>query len=327
MKSLQDLEIFVRTVDTGSLSATARTLDITPAAASAALKRLEHELGAELFVRSTRSLRLSPQGEMFLQQCKPALLALQQAKLTLSSGLRAIEGVLKLSMPSDLGRNVLLPLLEVFLQQYPNVHLRLQLSDRLANVYSEPVDAAIRYGTPPDSNLVALSLAPHVRRVLCASPKYIKQRGAPQSPHELSDRDCLCFMFGDEVHDRWRFTRGNEPELTVRVHATHVCNDGDVVRRWALSGRGIAYKAQLDVAEDLMAGRLRALCTDWQTESSPLYLVVPSRSQYSTLLRCLHDFLKQHFATNESGAMTPPQPLTHKGRQGGVGTARTRKAR
>ncbi|MDQ2139914.1 LysR family transcriptional regulator [Alcaligenaceae bacterium B3P038] len=291
MKALQDLDIFVRTVDSGSLSATARALDLTPAAVSAAVKRLEAELGVSLFVRSTRSLRLTEQGERFLEQCRPALQALQQASQQLAAGEHALRGVLKLAAPSDFGRNVLLPWLHEFQELHTGVEIRLQLSDRMANVFNEPVDAAFRYGKPPDSSLVALPIAPSNRRVLCASPAYLDQHGEPFSPEDLAMHDCLCFMLGEEVHDRWRFSRGSEAEITVRVRTANVSNDGDAVRRWALLGKGIAYKAGFDVAGDLAEGRLRALCTEWTTEASPLFIVLPSRRQVTPLIRCLRDFV------------------------------------
>ncbi len=293
MKALSDLDIFVRTADKGSLSATARALDLTPAAASAALKRLEAELGVPLFLRSTRSLRLTLHGERFLLQCRPALEALQQAAAQLAAGEQAMKGVLKLSAPSDIGRNVLLPWLDDFQDAYPQVELRLQLSDRMANVYSEPVDAAFRYGKPPDSGLVALPLALDNRRVLCASPGYLARHGAPATPQALGAHACLCFMLGDEVNDRWRFSLAGAPAISVRVRSANVANDGDAVRRWALLGKGIAYKSGLDVADDLSQGRLQALCTDWTTEAVPLFLVVPGRRQLTPLLRCLHGFIAQ----------------------------------
>lgn len=205
MKSLQDLDIFVRTADSGSLSATARALDLTPAAASAALKRLEAELGVTLFVRSTRSLRLTQEGELFLEHCRPALAGLRQVRDQLAGGQAALRGTLQLAAPSDLGRNVLMPWLDEFQSQHAGVDLRLHLSDRAANVYSEPVDAAFRYGRPQDSSLVALPLSDTHRRVLCAAPSYLQQRGAPATPHDLAGHDCLCFMLGEEVHDRWSF--------------------------------------------------------------------------------------------------------------------------
>ena len=292
MKSLQDLDIFVRTVDSGSLSATARALGLTPAAASAAVKRLEAELGVALFVRSTRSLRLTQEGELFLDHARPALAALQQVRSQLQGGgVAGLRGTLQLAAPSDLGRNVLLPWLDAFQTQHPGIDIRLQLSDRVANVYSEPVDAAFRYGAPQDSALVALPLAREHRRVLCAAPAYLAAHGAPDTPQALVERDCLCFMLGGDVHDRWRFWDASGQEVTVRVRSRNVANDGDAVRRWAVLGRGIAYKSYFDVAHDLAAGRLVPLCPDWTTEAVPLFLVAPSRRQLTPVVRALRDFM------------------------------------
>ncbi|WP_024569331.1 LysR family transcriptional regulator [Cupriavidus metallidurans] len=293
MRLLQELDIFVRPADNGSLSATARALDLTPAATSAALKRLEGELGVQLFVRSTRTMRLTREGEQYLAQCRPALEVLQQASRDLVTGNQAFQGVVRLSAPSDFGRNLLLPWLDAFQDRHPLVEFRLQLTDRMANIYSDPVDVAFRYGDPPDSNLVAVPVATGIHRVLCASPGYLASHDMPQTPYDLSAHRCLCYMFGDDVHDRWRFAREDGETLTVRVKPANVSNDGDAVRRWALAGKGIAYKAWFDVADDLAAGRLRALCTEWTAEASPLYMVVAGRSQLTPLLRGLRDFVAE----------------------------------
>ncbi|WP_411885599.1 LysR family transcriptional regulator [Polaromonas sp. YR568] len=290
MKALQDLEIFVRTVDSGSLSATARSLGLTPAAASAALKRLEEELQAPLFVRSTRSLRLTREGEVFLAHCRPALAALRDAQLELASGRQQASGVLQLAAPSDFGRNLLLPWLEEFQQLHPGIQYRLHLSDRVTNVYSDLVDAAFRQGEPPDSNMLALPVHLTNRRVLCASPAYLKARGTPETPQAVAAHSCLCFMLGEDVYDRWKFWRDGE-EVTVRAGGGNVANDGDVVRLWALAGRGIIYKSRLDVTADLAAGRLVALCPEWQTEASPMYMVLPGRRQLTPGLRLLREFI------------------------------------
>lgn len=292
MKALQDLQLFVHTAGSGSLSASARVLDITPAAASAALKRLEAELGVQLFVRSTRSLRLTPQGEGFLAQCRPALAQLQQAAEQLAADGGALRGVLRLAAPSDFGRNLLLGWLDEFQGLHPQVGLRLQLSDRHANIYGEPVDAALRYGQPKDSSLVALPLAPWNRRVLCAAPAYLAQHGSPATPAELAGHACLCYQLGEEVHDRWHFPAGEgRPALVQRVPVRNAANDAELVQRWALAGRGVAYKSRLDVAAHLASGRLVALCPQWQTEPTPLYMVLPDRRQLSPLLRALQAFL------------------------------------
>lgn len=295
MKALQDLEIFVRTVDTGSLSATARGLDLTPAAASAALKRLEEELQAPLFVRSTRSLRLTREGEVFLAHCRPALAALRDAQLELASGRQQVRGMLQLAAPSDFGRNLLLPWLEAFQQMHPEIQYRLHLSDRVTNVFSDLVDAAFRQGEPPDSSMLALPVDLTNRRVLCASPAYLEKHGTPDTPQALTKHTCLCFMLGEDVYDRWKFWRDGE-EQAVRVGGGNIANDGDVVRLWALAGRGVIYKSGLDVAADLAAGRLVALCTEWQTEASPIYMVLPGRRQLTPGLRLLREFIAGHCA-------------------------------
>ena len=290
MKALQDLEIFVRTVDSGSLSSTARSLDITPAAASAALKRLESELHTPLMVRSTRSLRLTPEGAVFLEHCRSALATLREGVVSLHTGRTEVQGTLRLAVSSDLGRNVMLPWLDAFETQHPVVRFPLQLAARRANVYSEPVDAAFRYGIPPDSSLVALPVAPDNLRVLCAAPSYLARRGTPATPHDLTEHDAVCFLLGEEVNDRWNFWKDGQ-ETVVKVRAHHVANDGDVVRRWAVAGRGLTYKSRLEVAPDLAAGRLIALCQDWRADVAPLYMVLPDRRQLTPALRLLREFV------------------------------------
>ncbi len=292
MRALIDLQLFVSTVEGGSLSAAARQLGLTPAAASAALKRLEADLGVPLLLRSTRRQRLTPQGELFLVHARQAIDTLAAARASLHSAQETVRGTLQVSIPSDLGRHVLRPELDRFLAAHPQLQLRLQISDRLADVYRQPVDVVIRYGLPPDSSLVSLPLVPDNRRVLVASPAYLAQHGAPDTPQALTQHQTLCYMLADDVHDQWHFTSPGGVPLTVRVHSRHVVDDGELVRAWALAGQGIAYKSRLDVADDLRAGRLVPLCTGWQTEASPLNLLCADRRQLSPAVRLLHAHLQ-----------------------------------
>lgn len=295
MKALSDLQLFIATVEAGSLSAAARKLDLTPAAASAALQRLEAELGAPLLVRSTRRQRITPQGELFLDSARQALELLASAGQQIRCGQVVASGSLQVSMPSDLGRHVLLPWLSEFMAAHPRVSLRLQVSDRLADVYGQPVDIVIRYGNPPDSDLVALPLAPDNRRVLVASPEYIRRHGEVGHPEELAQRNCLCYVLGDQFHQRWRFWQGGQP-CEVEVGGDRHADDGEVVRRWVLEGQGVAYKSQLDVQADLRAGRLVRLCPDWQGEANPLNLLCADRRQLGPAVRLLHTFLAERLA-------------------------------
>lgn len=291
MVRLEDIQILLHTAQLGSLSAAARALDISPAVASAALKRLEGELGTHLLVRSTRSLRLTADGERYLEHARSALDALQAGAQALAAGRQTLQGQLSLSMPSDIGRQLLRPWLDVFLDEHPGVRLQLHISDRLADLYRMPVDVALRYGVPEDSSLVALPMLPDNRRLLCAAPSYLERHGWPEQPEDLAAHACLRLVLGDALHERWRFVRQGEWS-TVMVSGRRNSDDGEIVRRWAVDGQGIAYKSRLDVLDDVRAGRLLPLLPDYQTERAPLYLVCPHRMMLSPLVVRLREFLQ-----------------------------------
>lgn len=291
MLRFDDLQLFVRTAETGSLSAAARLLDVSPAVASAALKRLEQQLQVRLLARSTRSLRLTPEGELYLVHARLALQSLEEGRQQLVGSQEGICGVLQLSAPSDLGRNTLLPWLDAFQDEHPQLQLRLLLADRVADLFREPVDIALRYGATEDSSLVALPVAPENRRVLCASPSYLARHGSPRSVEELHQHNCLLYMLHGRAYDRWHFQDGKR-EVLMNVAGDRVCDDADVTRRWAVAGRGVVYKSWLDVAEDVCEGRLQVLLPNWLGEPTPLYLVCAHRAQLSKAVHLLREFVQ-----------------------------------
>jgi DNA-binding transcriptional LysR family regulator len=225
----------------------------------------------------------------------------QAGKETIESGKHIVAGNLSISMPSDLGRNVLLAWLDEFQLLHPAVRLQLHVSDRVADLLRQPFDVAIRYGAPEDSGLVALPLMPDNRRVLCAAPDWISRHGTPLTPHDLSRHNCLRFILGDTLHDRWRFLRGQD-ETLVRVDGDRSTADAELVRRWAVAGHGIAYKSRIDVLQDLRAGRLQALLTDYEGEATPLYLVCPHRQMLSPAVTRLRDMLVEKFRSLSENA-------------------------
>ncbi|MCY1392864.1 HTH-type transcriptional regulator DmlR [compost metagenome] len=291
MLRFDDLQLFVHATELGSLSAAARAMDMSPAVASAALKRLEQQLGVRLLARSTRSLRLTTQGQGFLVYARAALNSLDEGRRLLDRGQEDVSGVMQLSAPSDFGRNVLLPWLDDFQRQHPKLILRLLLADRLADLFRQPVDIALRYGEPGDSSLVALPVAANNRRVLCAAPAYIARHGEPKEVAQLAQHNCLLFMLGDRIHDHWLFYDGLQ-EASIAVSGNRFSDDADVVRLWALAGEGIAYKSWLDVAADVQAGRLQVLLPHLRGESAPLNLLCAHRAQLSKPVRLLRDMLK-----------------------------------
>ena len=298
MVRLDDVTVFVRTADRGSLSAAARELEISPALASAAVKRLEGELGIRLFARTTRSLRLTDEGERYLRHARDALRALQDGHDALAEGKETLGGVLKISMPSDLGRNMLVGWLDQFQHLYPKVSYQLSVGDRLSDLYRQPVDIAIRYGRQDDSSLIALPLAPDNRRVLVASPEYVRRHGPLADLRDLARHNCLRFMLDDVIHDRWNFypmhgAAEQGAPVAVQVHGDRSADDADLVRRWAVAGLGVAYKSRLDVSGDLRAGRLVVLMPDVAGEPTPLHMVCMHRSQVSPTVLTLRDFLRE----------------------------------
>jgi DNA-binding transcriptional LysR family regulator len=196
-------------------------------------------------------------------------------------------------MPSDLGRNMLVGWLDQFQAQYPKVSLQLSVSDSVSDMYRQPIDIAIRYGVQEDSGLIALPLAPDNRRVLVASPDYIKQHGKPAMLDELARHNCLRFMLDDVIHDRWSFyPSADAGAVTVDVDGNRSADDADVVRRWAVAGLGIAYKSRLDLRDDIRAGRLVILLPDLLGEPTPLTMLCMHRSQITPTVLALRDFLR-----------------------------------
>ena len=294
MLRLDDLQVFVRTADRGSLSAAAREIGISPALASAAVKRLEGELGLRLFVRTTRSLSLTAEGTQYLEHAREALRLLRAGSDALAAGKDSFGGTLKIAMPSDLGRNLLLGWLDAFQRRHPKLHYQLSVSDRLADMVRQQVDVAIRYGEQDDSSLIAMPIAPANDRVLVASPAYLREHGPVLSLDDLQRHNCLRFALEDGLHDRWTFYRLPQREqVSVQVSGNRSADDADLVRRWAVAGLGVAYKSRLDLHEDLAAGRLLALLPEVAGEAAPLHLVCMHRAQVTPVVLQLRDFLRE----------------------------------
>ncbi|UXI70055.1 LysR family transcriptional regulator [Tahibacter amnicola] len=285
-ETLSDIRVFVASADSGRLAGAARALGITPAAASAALKRLEASLGTQLILRSTRQLRLTQQGEDYLPHARAALQALGEGRLALAADSTQVEGTLRISAPADLGRNRLMSWLLPFSERHPRLRFQVTFDDAVADFFSSPVDVALRYGKLSDSSLIALPLAT-LTRVACAAPAYLLRHGTPPNPHALRDHAAICYMVHQRPADRWRFEQDGE-SVDVEVDPRWIFNDAEMVRRWAIEGHGVIYRIWADVAADIGAGRLQRILPDWAGETVPLSLVYTDR-RLSPPLRLLID--------------------------------------
>ncbi|MBZ2028950.1 LysR family transcriptional regulator [Klebsiella pneumoniae] len=293
MFRLEDLTLFVRAAALGSFSDAAREAGQQPAQVSAAIKRLETILNIRLFARSTRSLRLTPEGETWLPYATQMLDTLEAGLQKIQTPDDEVRGMLQIAVPSDLGRNLLLTLFRDFRQRHPALRLRLLFSDQLTDVFKDPVDVAFRYGNNDDASFISLLVAPENRRVLVASPEWIARHGEPQTLEELSQHNALIYILRGRPFDRWSLSLDGVVQQQ-KVSGTVMSDDAEVIRRLAIAGEGIAYKSMLDVSDDLRAGRLRRLLPRYQGDVVPLNLICPHRKQLSAAVRLLYEEVKSH---------------------------------
>jgi DNA-binding transcriptional LysR family regulator len=311
--SLQEMSIFSRIVVAGSLSAAAKDLGLSPAVISRALASLEARLGVRLINRTTRRLRLTDEGASYFDACTRILAELEEANAAVSANSDEPQGTLRVALPASFGHQYIVPLIPVFGERYPKIRLALSLSDREINFLEEGFDLAVRIAELEDSSLAARKLAPN-RRVICASPEYIKRHGQPTRPEEFVAHNWILTGFSQtlEYHDP-----GGRPG-TVRVTGRYACDNWSVLREWALAGLGIALKSTWDVRKQLEDGSLVALCSDYTFGNDiGIYAVYPHRRHLPAKVRAFVDFLAASFGPEpewDSGVKSPKPRI--KGRAG-----------
>ena len=292
--NLGDLQVVLKVAEFQSITAAAASLDMRTATASAALKRVEKALGAELFIRSTRQLRLSSAGERFIPQCRQALAVLEQARQNMIEDMGVVEGELRIAVSSDLGRNLAIPWIDEFMETHPKVSLRAHVSDSNIDFYRDSVDIALRYGSPNDANLYGFKVC-NVPGLLCATQGYLDRNGTPGHPHDLASHNGLFYQLYDITHDVWEFTR-QEQKYTVKMSGDRASNDGDLVRRWCVEGKGLAVKSCLDMSADLLAGRVVNVMPEFRARTTELWLICPSRQSITPAVRLLRDMFREKCA-------------------------------
>lgn len=288
---LEDLQVVLKVAEFRSITAAAAHLDMRTATASAALKRVENTLGVELFIRTTRSLRLSSAGERYIPQVEQAMLMLDQAKLKIKDDLDIVDGELRIAVSSDLGRNLVTPWLDEFMANHPNVTLRANISDSKIDFYRDLVDMALRYGSPNDANLYGFKIC-NVPGVLCATREYLDKNGTPQHPHDLPLHNGLFYQLNDITHDVWEFSH-NGTDYKIKMSGNRASNDGDLVRRWCVAGKGLAVKSCLDMSADLLSGRVVSVMPEFKPRVTELWLICPSRQLITPAARLLRNTFKK----------------------------------
>lgn len=292
MNPINDVAVFVRVVDTGSFTRAADSLEISKAAVSKSIGRLEQRLGARLLQRTTRKLTLTEAGDAFYKRGAAALAELNDAEQEISQLTHTPRGLLRVTAPVYLGSVTLAPLLREFRQRYPEVSLDLDLNDQRVDLVQERFDVAVRISSMPDSTLVSRKLTTFPMR-LVASPAYLKRHGTPKVPADLRQHQCLTYSVVRTPND-WRLRAPNGRWVSVEVHGGIRCNNDFVLKQAALDGLGIGFFPMFFAEREIADGRLVRVLKDYEGPALSIQAVYTSRRHLPSKVRAFVDFLVEH---------------------------------
>ena len=285
------IRLFVLAADMLNISAAGRKLGLTPSVASARLSKLEIQLGADLFHRSTRKVALSIEGTEFLPYAREILAQEDAAFAALGKGSGKVSGTLRFAASSTFAQRYVAPILAEFLERYPDVNVELRLSDTQVNLIEGGFDLALRNYTAEDSSLIGRRLASDTR-VLCASPAYLEKHGTPQTPEDLEHHQLLVF-----INSKARKLTSNDGGLVGAFPPTWaksrvVCDDGASARIAAIAGVGVAMSSLWNIYSELEEGSLVRVLPDYQVDDqAAIWLVYPKSNVLTAKVRVFIDFL------------------------------------
>lgn len=298
MITLDDLRFVEALSRTGSLSAAARSLNVTPPALSMRLKKLEQALGVSLVVRSSRSVRFTGEGEHLVAEAQSVLGRIEALPEALVAARNSLSGRLRVVAPFGFGRIHVAPLIARFAVLHPAVRVTLDLSERPWRD-NDDADVVVHIGEVKDSSWIAHLLARNARWV-CASPDHVRAHGAPAQPRDLLRHACLCVRENDEDVTLWRYRKvgrgaaSSRPDA-IRVSPVLTSNDGEVVRNWAVAGLGFVLRSQWDVAPLVRSGALQHVLAGWDFDAADVLALVPARRGISARVAQFVGYLKAGF--------------------------------
>ncbi|MBB3312856.1 DNA-binding transcriptional LysR family regulator [Rhizobium sp. BK196] len=289
-----EMDVFVQVAGLQSFSAAGRKLRLSPSAVSKLVTRLEDRLGTRLLVRTTRALKLTPEGEIYLERSRRILADIEETERAVSAGGTTVaRGRLRVSTSVAFGVRYIVPLVPDFLKLYPEVDLDLALSDGIIDIVGERADIAIRSGALRDSSLKARKLL-ESRRVIVASPDYLKRAGIPESPEDLDRHNCLTFSFRSTAEE-WPFRIPNGDRFSRPVFGNLETNNGPTARSLCLAGLGLARVGQFHVQPDIDAGTLVPVLETYNPEDTELiHAVYPGHEHLAARIRAFIDFLVEN---------------------------------
>ncbi|SMX44859.1 LysR family transcriptional regulator [Actibacterium lipolyticum] len=291
MAYVNNIKMFVRVYDLGSMSAAARDQRTSPAVASSRIAELEKHLGVRLFNRTTRALKPTENGRLFYDGARNILDTIEEAEARVIQSTDSPRGTVFVAAPLGVGRRFIAPHVPAFKDMYPQINIRLRMSDRVIDVTGEGLDVAFHLGPLADSDLKVRAIA-ECQRVLCAAPSYIARRGTPKDGAALiaDSHDCLNLRFPGAKEFRWPLMTPEGPQR-FDITGPLESDDGDVLTEWALAGRGIVLKPAFEVAQYLASGALVAVATETPPVPTQLACLYPSRRFKDTKVRLFVDFM------------------------------------
>lgn len=304
MVDLNHVALFARVVETGSFSTAARALGVPKSTISRQIAKLEADLGARLLHRTTRKLELTALGRRYYDEASEGLSRLAAATDHLSATQAVPSGTIRVAAPVEMGARQLMAVIPAFLQANPKVDVELVLADGIVDLVAERIDVAFRTGQLPSSSLVARKLGP-TRRVLVASPEYLRERGTPKRLADLREHDCV--VFGPTVDKAtWRLD-GPDGRHEVRVHGRLAVDSARAALVAACAGVGIALLPEAVAADEIASGRLRQVLPRWAVEGGGLWLVYPSNRHPSSALRAFIAFYEATLGPRPRRVTSPPR--------------------
>ena len=284
---LEDLALFLLIVEKGGLSAAGREVGLSPASVSERLHKLEKKFGCALLTRTTRAISLTEEGRTLADGARRLLAEAKELESTIVHGADTLSGPIRFTLPEDLGRSHILPIVDRFLVAHPKVTIDVELTDGYVNLVERGLDFAVRYGALKDSSLRSKLIGSN-RRLVCGSPAYFEKFGTPRHPDELIHHQCLMMRFNENPDQLWPFVI-NQELRNVPIQGVRIANDGGLVRQWARDGHGIALKSIWDVGHDLVAGKLVEILSDYATSGTSIQIVYPAQRFQTRRVRALID--------------------------------------
>lgn len=292
MFTSDDLAFFAVLAGSSSLAESARKLNVTPPAVTQRLRTLEARVGVRLVDRSARQLSLTDEGALVAAHGLAVSEAIEALAEALADRRRTVSGHLRIAAPHGFGRTHVAPVVAAFARMHDKVTVSLDLSDHPGARLIETCDVVVHIGLPGPLSQIVTTLAPN-RRILCASPGYLRAAPPIHAPPDLVRHRCLVVRENDEDVTLWRLQRPRQEAATVRIHPAMSSNDGAVVREWALNDLGVTVRSEWDVAGDLANGRLRQVLPDWEAPAADVVAMLGTRHGRTTRTTAFLDLLRQ----------------------------------